>query len=232
MSPDLSARQLPLSIPMDTDMTRQNWLSREGTAALESWLFDEAGSTYVRGESGLGKSHLLQAVCQSQPGSLYLPMGELLDMPPMALLEGTEGVSQLAIDDLEKVAGHPEWHEALFHLYNRALQTGLRLVVASTLAPAAIPGLLPDLRSRLESLPVFVLPKFDEPALDGLLALRAMQRGFTLTPEVRAYLLKRVERSPEALMQMLDRLDREGLAHARAITIPLLREIRFPTPDR
>ncbi|MEE4203874.1 MAG: DnaA regulatory inactivator Hda [Halieaceae bacterium] len=223
----LRPRQLPLSISLDDDMTRHNWLSRPDTAALEQWLFDDGGSAYLGGESGVGKSHLLQALCHEHGDALYLPLPELLDMPPMALLEGTEGASLLAIDGLEVVVGRPDWQEALFHLFNRALQTQTRLVMAGLVAPANLDDLLPDLRSRLESLPLFALPRFSEEALDALLQLRAQRRGITLSVEVRGWLLRRAPRDPAALMTLLDTLDRESLARGRQITIPLLRELRF-----
>ena len=226
-SQTLQPRQLPLSIGLDDDMTRDNWLSREATAALEQWLFADHGPAYVGGESGVGKSHLLQALCHRTAGALYLPLAELLEMPPMALLEGTEGAPLLAIDGLEVIVGRPDWQEALFHLFNRAQQTQTRLVMSGQLAPGALSELLPDLRSRLEALPLFALPRFSEAALDALLQLRAQRRGMKLSAEVRGWLLRRAPRNPAPLMQMLGELDRESLARGRPITIPLLNELRL-----
>ncbi len=224
-TPNTPGRQLPLSITLDTETTRDNWLSRESTAALEQWLFDDEGGAYIRGETGVGKSHLLQALCHAVDDALYLPLGDLQDMPPMALLEGTEGCTLLAIDELHAVLTNGPWQEALFHLFNRAQQTGTRLVMAANVAPGMVPGLLADLRSRLESLPTFVLPVFSDADLDALLSLRAEQRGLVLSDEVRAYVLRRVQRSPVACLTLLDTLDREALALGRAVTIPLLREL-------
>lgn len=230
-SQTLRSPQLPLSISLDDDMTRDNWLSREESAALEQWLFSEAGPAYVGGESGMGKSHLLQALCHEHPGALYLPLAALLEMPPMALLEGTEGAPMLAVDGVEAIVGRADWQEALFHLFNRAQQTQTRLVMSGQLAPGALDALLPDLRSRLESLPVFALPRFSEEALDALLQLRAQRRGMKLSAEVRGWLLRRAPRNPASLVQMLSELDRESLAQGRPITIPLLNELRFLSQD-
>jgi DnaA family protein len=186
----------------------------------------------VRGESGLGKSHLLQALCHAADDALYLPLSELLDMPPMALLEGTEGAAVLALDELQAIEGHRDWQEALFHLYNRAQQSHTRLVIASRSAPAQISELLPDLRSRLEQLPTFLLPRFSEAELEALLGLRAGQRGLELSAEVRSYMLRRGPRDPQSLMALLERLDQAALALQRAITIPLLKELKLLPGDQ
>lgn len=226
-----STGQLPLSIALDDAMTRDNWLCRPETAALERWLFVDGAAAYVGGESGVGKSHLLQALCHASVGGLYLPLDELLDMPPMALLEGTEGAPLLAIDALQSIVGHDGWQEALFHLFNRAQQAGTRLVVAATRSPTMLEPLLPDLRSRLTSLPLFALPRFTSADLDALLILRGERRGLSLSSEVRSWLLRRVPRSPGDLIAVLDILDRESLARGRPVTVPLLRELTLLSRD-
>ena len=98
--------------------------------------------------------------------------------------------------------------------------------------PLELQGLLEDLRSRLGSTTVFHLPKFDEAGLAGLLRLRAARRGLLLSDEVVAYVLARAPRSSEGLMGLLDALDHAALARGRAITIPLINELKLLSPDR
>jgi DnaA family protein len=225
-------RQLPLSMVLDEAMTWGNWLSRPTTEALEQWLRCSGDGALLHGEPEVGKSHLLQALCHETPDALYLPLAEVLALPPMALLEGAEAAPLIALDGLDAVAQQPPWQEALFHLFNRTQQTGARVLVAARLTPAALPTLLPDLRSRLEALPPFHLPRFVESDLDALLALRAQQRGLALTADVRTYLLRRGPRTPAALLNVLSLLDREALARQRAVTIPLITELRLFPPGR
>ena len=91
--------------------------------------------------------------------------------------------------------------------------------------------MLPDLRSRLGSLPVFQLPRLEEDELGSLLQFRAGLRGLSLSKEVVAYILGRAPRSSTALMALLDRLDREALARGRGITVPLINELQLLSRD-
>ena len=85
-------------------------------------------AVYIWGGEGTGKSHLLQALChQLGNNALYLPMGELTDIPPAALLENHEAMALLAVDDVESVVGGP-WEEALFHCFNQRRERHLAQV--------------------------------------------------------------------------------------------------------
>ena len=182
---------------------------------------------YVWGPSGVGKSHLLQAVCaEFVDDSFYLPMSQLLEYSPVAVLEGCDIAQFVAIDELDVIADRPDWQEALFHLFNRRLDAGLQLVFAAKAAPAVYGDMLPDFRSRLGSLPVFHLPKLDEYELGDLLQFRARRRGLELSDEVVHYILSRAPRSTPQLMALLDELDQVALAQGRAITIPFINEFR------
>ena len=59
-------------------------------------------------------------------------------------------------------------------------------------------------------------------ARDGAAADR---RGVFLSDEVMDYLLTRFERNLKPLMAQLERLDRFSLAHKRAITVPMLKQM-------
>jgi DnaA family protein len=53
----------------------------------------------------------------------------------------------------------------------------------------------------------------------------ADQRGIFLSDEVMDYLLTRFARDLTHLMALLERLDIFALAHKRAVTVPLLRQM-------
>jgi DnaA family protein len=212
---------------MDDELTLDNFMRRPSLEHLIRAITDGTASeplaVYMWGGEGTGKSHLLQALChQMGNNALYLPMGELTDIPPAALLENHEAMALLAVDDVESVVGGP-WEEALFHCFNQ--------VFAGPGAPASLTSMLPDLRSRLGSLTVYQLAKFSEQELESLLAFRAARRGIKLSSEVLGYLLARMPRSVPAVMALLEELDREGLARGRAITIPLIASLKLVSSD-
>ena len=62
------------------------------------------------------------------------------------------------------------------------------------------------------------------------LRTEAGRRGIPLSDEVIDYLLSRFARDLGHLMQLLDRLDVYALSHARAVTVPLLRQMLAESP--
>ena len=55
---------------------------------------------------------------------------------PVGVLEGMGALDLVCLDDLQAVAGQPEWEIALFRLYEELRNSGGNLVVASNGPPA------------------------------------------------------------------------------------------------
>ena len=90
---------------------------------------------------GHGKSHLLQAAVALADGSgrraAYVPFDASLELP-VGVLEGLGALDLVCLDDLQSVAGQPEWEIALFRLYEELRNNGGNLVVASDATPAEL----------------------------------------------------------------------------------------------
>jgi DnaA family protein len=220
------APQLPLNIGLRDDATFASHVASARSATARAAVAD-AGErlVYLHGPAEVGKSHLLQSACHAAAGAaLYLPLPDLLEMDPQALLEDAGELPLVCVDDLQVVAGRADWERALFSLYN-SLQAGSgRLLVAASGPPSTIGVELRDLRSRLSAMLVCALAPPDETERLEILLQRARQRGLLITPEVGRYILHRAERSLRGLIQVLDVLDRASLARQRAISIPFVRE--------
>lgn len=199
-----------------------NQLKLQAEGEGEQWVL-------VHGTAESGRSHLLQASCHRAATCglvvSYLPLGDFVDANPMALLEGTEHIDLLCLDDLETVIGRADWEEALFHLYNRALISGTSLLLASRLPAASLECLLPDLHSRLKSFSVYQLAALDEQQRLDALIFRADILGMELDQDVAEYLYHRASRNLKSLFGMLDELDRESLRHQRSLTKPFVKRI-------
>lgn len=183
---------------------------------------------YLWGASGSGLSHLLQASVHELQGQgltvMYLPVTDCLDYGLQAL-EGLDEMDVVALDDIDLIAGRPEWQEAVFHLFNRLRDSGRLLLVTSHASPLQQPIELPDLRSRLSwGLTFQVQPLSDEQKLDWLV-WKARRRGLTLEADVAAFLINRVARSMVTLVEAFERLDERSLAQQRRLTIPFIKEV-------
>ncbi|EKF74979.1 hypothetical protein A11A3_05981 [Alcanivorax hongdengensis A-11-3] len=222
--------QLPLALQLREGHELGNFLAGGNGAALAGVREVVAGDdrqAFIWGAAGEGKSHLLEgAVREAQQrgeDACLLPAEEIKPLVP-AVLESMEQFDLLALDDCQLFAGDAGWEEALFHLYNRLMARGGRLLVSADASPGALGLLLPDLATRLAAGPVYRLQPLDEQALQALLMDRARARGLRLEKEVAHYIILRSERSAGALVQLLEQLDRLAMAQQRSLTIPFVKD--------
>lgn len=225
-------KQLALDIGLATGPTLARFHAGPNEAALQHLRLavGEGSSqdtrspvpTYLWGEPGSGKSHLLNAVRQ-------------------ALRDDSARVGWLDPTVVEPPEFDDHWAAVVMddvHLYSTAQQatafnwfvnaispaSGSQrwVLAAGDLPPADLP-LRDDLRSRLGWGHVFQLQLLGEAERRAVLRQEADARGVFLGDDVMDYMLNRFSRDLGSLMQLLDQLDAFALRTQRAITIPLLK---------
>jgi chromosomal replication initiation ATPase DnaA len=115
--------------------------------------------------------------------------------------------------------------EALFHLINLAAREGGGLLLTARVLPALWPAPLPDLRSRLNALPVVEIEAPDDAVLQGVLRRFFRDRNIRPPEEVYPYLLRRMGRSIPDAAEIVRRLDEAGDGEFRPVTRVLARQI-------
>jgi DnaA family protein len=179
---------------------------------------------YIWGETGSGRSHLLQALCHEAPAH----QARFASPPsPLTAFSFDPAVALYAVDDCERL--NPAQQIALFNLFNEVrAHPGSALVIAGNAAPLAL-TVREDLRTRLGWGLVFqVAPLTDADKIEAL-RQAAKARGLALADDVPAYLLTHFQRDMPSLMRLLDALDRYSLEQHRAVTLPLLRAMLSAT---
>jgi len=224
--------QLPLGLQLRASAHFSNFIAAAHTELVDQVQRIAASGPprqlYCWGAAGSGKTHLLQAACRHADATgrsaAYLSLRDAGQLAP-EVLDGWENFQLVCIDDVEAAAGYGAWEEALFHLYNRLVDSGGSLLVSAAVAPAQLAIRLPDLVSRLGAAPVYQLhPLNDDQSLEAM-RLRARQRGFELPEETGRYLLRRLPRDLSALMSLLERLDTASLAAQRKLTVPFVKSV-------
>lgn len=219
--------QLPLSFQAPENAVFENYIAGDNQQLMNSLESEDELLVFIWGDSGTGKSHLLQALTSQylsrERNALYIPLQLDDDFSP-DLLEGLEMMDLVCLDDVHKVIGDREWEEALFHFFNRIRDNQGRLVLAANNSAVNLDIHLPDLKSRLTwGLTYQAKPLNDQDKIEAL-KLRAHERGFEMTDDIANYLLNRATRDMTDLIKLLEKLDYESLAEQRKVTIPFIKQ--------
>ncbi len=186
----------------------------DGVRLLDAWPAWPGGVLALVGPEGAGKTHLAMAWAQRVEAVRPAP-----DAPV----------------DLVNLAGKPVLIEAadrsvselsLFHLINMAAQHGGGLLLTARAPPRDWPSSqVPDLRSRLNALPVAELEEPDDAVLLGVLKKLFRERSIRPTDDTYPYLLRRMERSVVHAKAVVRQLDEAADALQRPVSRALAKEV-------
>ncbi|MBN3766348.1 DnaA regulatory inactivator Hda [Burkholderia sp. Ac-20365] len=228
------SRQLTLDLGTPPPSTFDNFFAgtnselvtrlRELDAALAAGPVADR-SFYVWGETGSGRTHLLEALVHEAPPGHARYAGPQSSLAAFAF---DPSVALYAIDDCDRLSGAQQI--AVFNLFNevRAHPTSA-LVATGNAAPMGL-NVREDLRTRLGWGLVFHVAPLADEGKAAVLKRAARERGINLADDVPAYLLTHFRRDMPSLMALLDALDRFSLEQKRAVTLPLLRTM-LASPD-
>ncbi len=159
-----AGRQLRLDLRGAAPFRRDDFIVSPANAdalrALDAWPNWHAGCLALVGPQGSGKSHLAQTWA-GQTDAAVLAADEPVSEPALARLGGRP----VLVEDVDGGAND----ELLFHLINMAGARGGGLLLTARRTPSTWVTALPDLRSRLNALPVAELLPPDDAILDSCL---------------------------------------------------------------
>ncbi|MEZ5829761.1 MAG: DnaA/Hda family protein [Dongiaceae bacterium] len=210
----MAPQQLPLDLEYRPALGMADFViapgNRDAIAWIDRWPDWPSHALAIHGPKGSGKSHLAH-VWQARSKAAFLDRLPAGDEPlPTAIV----------LDELQT------WQEAtLLHLYNRVRESGGHLLIAHEMPPARWPVALPDLASRLASIPAVVLAPPDDDLLVAVMAKQFTDRGLEVNEDVLRYVASRVERSFAAAAEVVTRIDRAALAQQRKVTLALVRAV-------
>ena len=214
------ARQFRLELGRPTPFRRADFIvspqNADAVRALDAWPNWHGGCLTLVGPAGSGKSHLALtwAACA------HAAIVRAGDTPSPLDLERLAGRPVL-FEDADRGAGD----EALFHLINMAGAPGGGLLLPARPPPSAWAAALPDLRSRLNALPVAELPAPDDAILTATLNKFFRERNIKPADDLIPYLLRRIERSIPRALEIVVLLDEAADAEQRPISRALARQI-------
>ena len=211
-------RQLRLSLKQPPSWAREDFVvspaNEVGVRLLDAWPSWPGRVLALVGPEGAGKTHL--AMAWAKQADAVMPSADapvdLANLPGRAVLieNADRAVSEIS----------------LFHLINMAAQHGGSLLLTSRRPPREWPSeRVPDLRSRLNALPVAELEEPDDAVLIGVLRKLFRERKIRPTEDTYGYLVRRMERSVVQAKAIVRKLDEAADALQRPVSRALAKEV-------
>ena len=194
---------------------------------------------FVFGSTGVGKTHLLQAIGirlkEQFPRMrvLYVTARIFENQYTTAVIQKKvndfinfyQSIDVLLLDDIQFLAGKDKTQNTFFHIFNHLHQHQRQLVMSSDCRPSDLDGMEPRLISRFKWGMTVELEKPDFDLRRKFLAMKAGQDGLNISDEVLDYIAANVTDSVRELEGVMVAL----LAHATVlnqdITIDLARSV-------
>ena len=229
-------------VPLNPDYVFENFVTgpcnRLGHAASVA-VAEQPGKAYnplfIHGGVGLGKTHLLQAICQQvleRAGDkriLYLSCDSFINQFITAIETGDMNtfryryrhVDLLVIDDIHFLAGRDRTQEEFFHTFNTLYQGHKQIILSADCPPSEIPELEERLVSRFNW---GLVARIEKPCYETRVAIlqkKARLRGLALADEVVCYIAGKVENNTRELEGAITKIQGMSMLQEGRIDIEL-----------
>jgi chromosomal replication initiation ATPase DnaA len=214
-------RQLTFDLPHKESFRRDDFLESpanvQALALVDRWPEWPKRAASIVGPHGSGKSHLA-AIWAERAGARTVSGHSLLRAEvPAHLATGALVVEDVSPGNIDEAA--------LFHLFNFAREGDAYLLFTASQRIDGAGFQLPDLVSRLKSIPTVTLSAPDDTLLSAVLVKLFADRQLSVDEGVIAYLLPRIERSLAGARAAVAMLDKAALSRGRAVSRQLAAEI-------
>ena len=182
---------------------------------VEAWPNWPAHAAIIYGPPRCGKTRL--ALMWSRISkALFVTEKEIYDP---YFISRTATHTYFILEDIERIYDEV----ALLHFFNAVKEHNRYLLMTLTTNPANAKIRLPDLKSRLISVPSAGIDNPDEELLKIMFVKKFTERQLKVNMEVIDYLISHMERSFTALYHIVATLDKKALTEKRNITIPFVK---------
>lgn len=187
--------------------------NRDAVALVERWPDWPSPVVILAGPPGSGKSHL---------ASIWAEHARAVRLAPDRISPGLADAATVLLEDADR----PELDQTgLFHLVNAVRARGGHLLLTARRFPAAWGVTLPDLGSRLKAATTVEIHEPDDLLLCGVITKLFADRQVEVEQSVVQFLVRRIERSLSAAMDVVGRLDHIALERKSRITRAMAAEL-------
>jgi chromosomal replication initiator protein len=184
-----------------------NRLAHASCVAVSQSPGDTYNPLFIYGNSGLGKTHLLHAVCHeikrraSNAVIRLLSCEDFINQFIQAIAQGDLAGFQkrfrtadaLIIDDVQFLHEREQSQEEFFHTFNALYSIGKQIILSADCPPSEIPSLEDRLISRLNW---GLVTRVDPPSYETRIAIvqkKAQLRGLEVNEDVAGFIARKVQ---------------------------------------
>ncbi|RME74961.1 MAG: chromosomal replication initiator protein DnaA [Planctomycetota bacterium] len=244
-APKKTKQKLP-TIPLNPLYTFENFIVGKNNHycyAMAKAVSEKPGTLYnplfIHGAVGLGKTHLLQAIChhllseREDLSILYLSSDNFIEQLIDAIQQG--GLSRfrykyryidvLVIDDIHYLANKEQTQEEFFHIFNNLYTSQKQIILSSDSPPKEIPSMQERLVSRFKW---GVVAQIEPPPYETRMAIvrkKAMLRDKVFPNEVVEFIAKNFSRNIRELEGAVWKLESYSSLIGEEITLDLAKEV-------
>lgn len=194
---------------------------------------------FLYGESGVGKTHLVQAIGirikEKDPSArvLYLSSHLFQVQYTNAVRSNTvndfinfyQSIDVLLIDDIQDLAGKTGTQNTFFHIFNHLHQNNKQLVLTSDRPPVSLEGMVPRLLTRFKWGLTAEVERPDYELRRNILLNKIHQDGLPISEEVVDYIARNVADNVRDLEGIIVSLMARSTIFNREITIDLAERV-------
>jgi chromosomal replication initiator protein len=229
-------------LPLNPDYTFENFVNgpcnRLPHAAAVA-VADQPGRAYnplfIHGGVGLGKTHLLQAICQKildrhdEARIMYLSCDSFINQFISGIRSGDTNqfrqryrhLDALVVDDIHFLTGHAQTQEEFFHTFNTLYQGHKQIILSADCPPSEIPELEERLVSRFNW---GLVARIEKPCYETRVAIlqkKARLRALAFPDDVICYVASRIENNTRELEGAINKLQGMSLLQDGRIDMEL-----------
>lgn len=210
-----------------------NRLAHAAAVAVSANLGGAYNPLFVHGGVGLGKTHVLQAVCQivlrQKPTTRigYLSCQSFSEIFIACVKSGRmqdfrhrfRNLDVLVIDDIHFLSKREQSQEEFFHTFNTLYQAGKQIILSSDASPNDIPDLEERLVSRFNC---GLVARVDRPCYETRVAIlksKANLINLNVPDDVLAYIAARIDSNIRELEGALTKVRGYAMANGLAICL-------------
>jgi chromosomal replication initiator protein len=212
-----------------------NRLAQASCFAVSQSLGNTYNPLFIYGNSGLGKTHLLHAVCCEAERKFNGAVIQLLSCESFvnsfirAIEEGNlagfqsqfRTVDMLVIDDIQFLREREQSQEEFFHTFNALYNNGKQIILSADSPPGEIPSLEERLISRFNW---GLVTRIDPPSYETRIAIvqkKAHLRGLSISDEIAECVARKVHANIRELEGALTSIYALATTSGKEITLEL-----------